>query len=181
MKLFMPDYYCRDLLAVNWDCFRERGIRLVFLDIDNTMELHGVREAGERSRQILKDIENAGLKACILSNAGSARAQEFVRDLSVPYRGHAAKPLTVQLKKALSAFGITAGQSLMVGDQVFTDLLCGRLAGCSVLFVRSLGGKETAFVRLKRAVEKVLIRLGQDPSLAPEAPLKEDSCLHANL
>lgn len=174
MRLFMPDYYCDDLLEVDWVQYKQSGIKLVFLDIDNTMEKHGARKAGVRTRQILKEIEEAGLKACILSNASTERAREFVSDLKVPYWGNAAKPLTGQVKKALKFFRISVEHSLMAGDQVFTDLLCGRFAGSQVLFVRSLGGKETAFVRFKRVIEKGLKHLGQDPSLASPAPRKAE-------
>lgn len=172
-SFFMPDYYVEDLLRVDWDFFRSQGIRHIFLDIDNTLEVQGTRAAGPRTQAICAAIFAADLDLSVLSNAEAARAQAFCTPLNLRYLGQAAKPLTFRLTEYLKQLELEPAQVLLVGDQVFTDLLCGKFLPCPVLMVQSLGGKEGFFLRLKRRLEKLLVILGCDPRRAPRPPLRD--------
>ena len=50
------------------------------------------------------------------------------------------------------------GEALMVGDQIFTDVIAGNLAGVRTFMVEKLCRKEIWYVAAKRIPEK-LVRL----------------------
>lgn len=169
-KFFIPDYYTDDLLKVDWIQLRERGIRHVFLDVDNTLEEHGAKKAGRRTEEVCRSLEDAGLSFAILSNAKRERAEEFCAPFNLPYVGQAAKPLTYQVKRYLKTHRLRPREVLLVGDQIFTDLWCARFLGAPALLVERLGGEEKGFLRFKRYLEKILCIFGQDPAKAETAP-----------
>ncbi|MDO5033402.1 MAG: YqeG family HAD IIIA-type phosphatase [Eubacteriales bacterium] len=169
-KLFIPDFYVDELLEVDWSYLAKQGIRQVYLDIDNTLELHGSREAGERTRLVSQDIQEAGLGVSVLSNAATARAANFCRNLGLDYVGQASKPLPFSLRKHMEKLGLKASQVAIVGDQIFTDLWCARALGATAILAKSLAGKEGWGLRLKRQLELLLLKLGQDPRRAPRLP-----------
>lgn len=170
MSLFMPDYYSSDLPAVDWAAFYERGIRAAFFDLDNTLELQGTVQPGPRSRAIIRDCQAAGIRPVLVSNARSLRGQQFAAALGIAYLGNAGKPFPGKLRAALRQWGVRPETGLMVGDQVFTDLLLARFLGMPALLLRPLPGREAWYLRLKRALEAALRHLGQDPRRAPAAP-----------
>lgn len=170
-KLFIPDYYCEDVLLVDWQSFAELGLKHVFLDIDNTLELQGAKQAGQRTIQTVSNILQAGMTYSILSNADSSRAQKFCEEFNLPYLGQAAKPLTFRMREYLKKIDFTSAEVILVGDQVFTDLWAARFLGCQVLMVKSMGGKEGFFLRLKRVLEGFLRLIGQNPRKAKPAPV----------
>jgi len=46
----------------------------------------------------------------------------------------------------------------MVGDQLFSDILAGRLAGLFTILVRPTSAEEPWFTRIKRPVERRVLR-----------------------
>lgn len=162
---FTPDYYVADLQNCRWQILADRGIQVIFLDIDNTLERHGSERAGVRTKAITDAAKTAGLKVYILSNAKQERAERFCEALGLDYLGAALKPLGFRVRRLLRELKIKPGEAVMVGDQIFTDHLCARFCRMPMLFVQSLGGAESAFIRYKRKWEGRLASWGADPRL----------------
>lgn len=171
-RLFIPDFYVEELLDVDWTFLKDQGVRHVYLDIDNTLELQGARQAGPRTQAICQSVLDAGLGLSVLSNAATERARTFCAPLGLDYLGQAAKPLTGRMRQDMEAKGLKPQELALVGDQIFTDLWCARALGCQAVLVHRLGGQEGFWLRVKRKLEKFLLLLGQDPRKAPRLPLK---------
>ena len=176
MSLFIPDYYSSDLTTVDWSCFYARGIRATFFDLDNTLELQGTILPGPRSRCIIQRCRAAQIEPVLVSNARSARGRQFAETLGIAYLGSAGKPFPGKLMALLREMDLRPESGLMVGDQVFTDLLVARFSGMPAMLQRPLPGQEAWYVRLKRALEAFLRFLGQDPRRAPAAPCCAGDC-----
>ena len=65
-KLFTPDYMFPDLLQVDFQTLADQGYKLILLDIDNTLALHGASVADDYARQVIGRVQEAGL-VCRLS------------------------------------------------------------------------------------------------------------------
>ena len=78
-----------------------------------------------------------------------------------PYLGHAGKPGTAGFEQAMARMGRTAGQTAMVGDQIFTDILGARRMGILALLVEpiQLAGNPGRYLRY--AVEQPFRALGK--------------------
>ena len=56
----------------------------------------------------------------------------------MPYIGHAGKPKSASFVCAMDRMGVTKEQTAIVGDQVFTDVLGGNLAGITTILVKPI-------------------------------------------
>ena len=116
-----------------------RGIRLLLADLDNTLVPYGVPEPDDRVRAWRAALEERGITLFILSNnRHPQRPERFCRALGAPFIGHAGKPNPPGFRRAMAQMGRTPGETAIVGDQIFTDILGGRLAGVTTLLVEPI-------------------------------------------
>ena len=116
-----------------------RGVRLLLADLDNTLVPYGVPEPDERVRAWTAALAEQGVTLFILSNNRHPdRPGRFSRALGVPFIGHAGKPKPPGFRRAMAQMDRTPGETAIVGDQIFTDILGGRNAGVFTLLVEPI-------------------------------------------
>ena len=129
---------------------REGGIRLVLADLDNTLAPYEESLPSPRLRQRKEELEASGVTLFVVSNSRkSRRCPDFCEALGIPYVRHAGKPGTKGFRAALEQTGIPAEQAIMVGDQIFTDILGANRAGVRSILVKpiSLAGNPGRYLR----------------------------------
>lgn len=115
---------------------RERGIRLLLADLDNTLVPYSVSGPDEKLLQWERSLKEAGVTLFILSNSRrQGRVETFVRELEVPFLGHAGKPKGGGFRRAMQRMNACPEETAIVGDQIFTDILGGNMAGVLTLLV----------------------------------------------
>lgn len=154
-----PDRIYPDILQIDFPQYWDQGIRLVLLDIDNTLVHHGARAADDFAREAVRRIQNAGMTAWIVSNAKPKRAAAFAGTLDLSFTGLAGKPSPRGLLRACQSAGVRPDQAMMIGDQLFTDILAARRARTLAILVRPRHDAEAWNVRFKRQFELPFLRL----------------------
>ena len=96
---------------------------------------------------------------CLISNNQLPRVKPFADAIGGKYIEDAHKPSTKNYRKAMQMMGCTEKDSLFVGDQLFTDILCGNLCGCVTILVEPYAEEGYGLYRIKRPLEKPLLRL----------------------
>lgn len=158
MSVFYPHCDFRRIYDIPVSFWRERGITALLLDVDNTLTTHNNPQPHEKILDWLARQRDAGLRLMILSNNHEERVRPFAQHLGLEYIASAAKPLPGRLRRALAALGVRPEETALIGDQIFTDILCGRLAGCLSVLVEPMEPEESAFFRAKRRLETVVLR-----------------------
>ena len=134
------------------------GIKALLLDVDNTLsDGHGLPIAPEVQKH-LELLKEESFLLCILSNNGEERDGTFAAPLGLEYIAHAKKPSSEGVLRALSLLQVEASETLMVGDQLFTDIWGGNRAGIQTALVQPRGGAEPWYIQLKRALERPFIK-----------------------
>ena len=139
-----------------------KGIRLVLADLDNTLVAYRVTEPPAELMAWKAALEAAGIRLFLLSNSRKpGRAQNFAEKLGIPYQGHSGKPRRAGYLRAMERMGCTPEQTVMVGDQIFTDTLGANNAGVTPLLVQpiQLAGNPGRYIRY--AVETPFRLLGK--------------------
>jgi len=154
-RYLKPDVYCLDLLKIDFQQYYRAGFRLVLLDVDNTMSRHGASQPDAYARHLVNQIQAAGLDCRIVSNAGKKRIGSFAAALNLPFIARARKPSTKAIKISCRQAHVQPGQTLMIGDQILTDIAAGRRAGCLAILVHPRFKQEAWNVRLKRYFERL--------------------------
>ena len=165
MALFRAAYLADDIYQVTGAALERRGFRLLLADLDNTLVPYGVPLPDDRLRAWRDDLAAHGVTLFILSNNRKEhRPRVFSEALEVPYIGHAGKPRTPSFYKAMERMGVTREQTAIIGDQVFTDVLGGNLAGVVAILVKPirLAGNPGRYLRYAVEVPfRLLSRRGE--------------------
>lgn len=107
-----------------------KGIRLVLADLDNTLVPYHVTEPSPEVAAWAAELAEQGIQLFLLSNSRKpGRAQKFAEQLGIPYQGHSGKPKKGGYLRAMERMGCRPEETVMVGDQIFTDTLGANNAG----------------------------------------------------
>ena len=157
-KKFTPEYYFETFDCACAEFLLSIGIKGVILDIDNTLEPYENPVPGERVLCWLDSLDKAGIKTAIVSNNGRERVELFNKELRMPAYYKAAKPFKKNILRALSDIGVSTDNAIMLGDQVFTDVLAAHNAGIRAILVPPIRDKQDILTRFKRLLERTIIK-----------------------
>lgn len=155
-KCMKPDKVLKSVNDIDLDDIRSRNIKCFLLDFDNTLGPDHAHEPVQFSYDAVKRITEAGFTCCLVSNAKSGRSAGIARMLDMPCITYAHKPNPSGVYRALDLMKVTADQAVMVGDQVFTDVIAGKMAGVYTIMVDRYSRREIWYVKLKRPLEKIV-------------------------
>ena len=135
----VPDFYFESIHAIDLARLRARGVRLLLADLDNTLVPYGVHTPTQPVRAWKQALEDQGIQLFLLSNSRKpGRAQSFAQRLGIPYQGHSGKPRRAGYLRAMERMGRRPEETVMVGDQIFTDTLGANNAGVVPLLVEPI-------------------------------------------
>lgn len=161
MSLLKPHFQFQRIYDIPVDFWKERGITALLLDVDNTLTTHNNPQPHANALAWLELQRQSGIRLMILSNNSKRRIEPFAQVLQVGYIASAAKPFPRRLRHALRQLGVRPEETAIIGDQLFTDVLCGRLAGCLSVLVEPFASEHHPFFRLKRWLERGILGSGE--------------------
>lgn len=165
-----PNQYMLHFTLINFVALVKRGIRFLIVDVDNTLRPIKRRKDGQEfdmaSVELLKQLLSYGTiqGVCLVSNVvlKSAEREDRIRRLAkllgtehvVLCCGRQCKPNPWGFKEALRLMGASASETVVIGDQLFTDVKGGNAAGCYTIWTKPLTGDKwyTAWKRLPEAI-----------------------------
>ncbi|RIH88053.1 HAD phosphatase, family IIIA [Calidithermus terrae] len=156
--MLRPKAQLSSVLEITPQWLQERGIRGLLVDLDNTLVPYKFKgEAPEAIIAWVRGLEAAGVRVFLVSNARRKRLKAWSAKLGVEGIGLAGKPW-FGIRKGLKQLGLPASQVAMVGDQVFTDVLGGNLAGAYTVLVTPVSDKELGYTKLVRQLERLILK-----------------------
>jgi len=129
------------LADISPENLRGRGIKLLILDIDNTISPYRINEPSEEIKHWVKKMKSSGIKLFFVSNNHGSRPAVFSEKLGIPYIKAAAKPSRKGVLTAMERCGCTRSETALVGDQSYTDVLCANRSGVTSILVRPISLK----------------------------------------
>ncbi len=148
-----PKEYCKNAYAVNYRKLFALGVRGLIFDIDNTVVGDNC-PADERSRHLAQELHVLGFEVLFLSNNGKERVKSFSDRMAYSrYICDAAKPSKEGYVRAMNMMGTDRSNTVMIGDQIFTDIWGANRAGVYSILVGKLYFKERKHIYLKRVLE----------------------------
>jgi HAD superfamily phosphatase (TIGR01668 family) len=161
LHLLTPDRIVAHVSEVTPAWLRERGLRAVVTDLDNTLVGWRGEEVAREITDWLAGLEEAGIGVCIASNTRHlGRLERLAAQMGILHvPGNASKPRRKGLRRALALLGTTPTETAMVGDQLFTDILAGNRLGLTTVLVNPLTPHEFIGTRLiSRTLERLVLR-----------------------
>lgn len=154
MSLLMPDFYMRSVTQITPDFLKEQQILALLLDVDNTLAVDKATAPPPEIIEWIEKMKRAGVQMRIVSNAKRWRIAGFAGMVQLPFSGLSCKPLPFQMLRAVRALQLDGAQVALVGDQIFTDILGGRLCGVRTILVEPMMEESGRFFKIKRRLER---------------------------
>lgn len=135
------------------DILREYNIDAILLDVDNTVSPPSSKEIYDGVTEWLDEIKKSGIEIVICSNNFKKRVYPFAESIGLDCVAMSLKPLPLGFIRAKKKLSVNPKNALVVGDQIFTDILGARLAGMkSVLLVPQSPDKGHT-IKIRRRME----------------------------
>lgn len=154
-KLF-PSTCAKSAYSIDYEKLYQQGFRALVFDIDNTLVPHGA-DSTPQSEDLLRGLKKMGFKVLLLSDNSRSRVRHFNRSIHVAYIYDAGKPSPRPYKKAVQMLGVKPKEVLVVGDQVFTDVLGANRAGLASVLVRYIGYDKPGWKGWRRIAERAVL------------------------
>lgn len=156
-KLY-PREYCNSVFDINLEALKESGIRGLVIDLDNTIVARDCHVPTDELNKWLAKAKKMGFELCILSNNWMTRVSKVAKQLDLPLVARAVKPRRKAFIQAMSEIGTSVEATAVIGDQIFTDVLGGNLAGLYTILVVPISDREAPHTRILRRLERVIMR-----------------------
>ena len=138
LKFPIPDLMLGSIFELKPNRLKKMGITLLLMDLDNTLAAYHCPSPSVPLRNWIDSLKKAGIEPFIFSNSHSGKAESFSRVLCVDFINRARKPETKKLTELLKKKGISPERTAIIGDQVYTDVLCGKMAGITTIAIRPI-------------------------------------------
>lgn len=135
------------------------GVNSLLIDIDNTVSTDHGTELVPGLFEWIEKMKNEGIKLYILSNARSIRVMPFAQKIGLDFIGLAMKPLPFGYLRGVKRSGGKRSTTAIVGDQIFTDIMGGRLAGVKTVLLTPVQPEPQLSFRIRRKLEKLVFKI----------------------
>jgi HAD superfamily phosphatase (TIGR01668 family) len=157
-RLVTPDLRLDSVVELDVPRLSSLGLDALMLDVDCTLKRYRAEGPGPEVIAWLEGLRAARIGLCLISNGRAARIQRLAAHLGLPVTCQACKPLPFGCRAALRRMGWDRRRTAIVGDQLFADVMAGRLAGLKCILVRPIHPEEEHwYTRMKRPLERFLL------------------------
>ncbi|GAA3407618.1 YqeG family HAD IIIA-type phosphatase [Paenibacillus hodogayensis] len=158
LKKLIPQKNVRSIYEIDVQALWSAGVRGIITDLDNTLVGAKHPEATPELLVWLEALKTMGFKVVIVSNNNRLRVSRFSDPLSIPYIFRAKKPGNTAFRRALGIMELAPEQTVVIGDQMLTDVLGGNRLGLYTILVTPIApADEGFFTKVNRRVEKAAI------------------------
>ena len=175
MRPFIPDLYYTDVHAIDLDDLRSRGIRVLLVDLDNTLLPRDTGVMTAELRAWARRVAEEGFRVCLVSNNWHEKVGEIAKELGFEIVPKAIKPLPFAFRRAMALMESTPADTAVIGDQLFTDILGGNSLGLLTILVQPLSASDLPHTLALRLIEQRLLadRKPTGTSAGVQAPARD--------
>lgn len=149
-KKFIPYAHAESVFALSDDWLINHHVKYLLVDLDNTLDSYNLKKPTMKAIEFKARLDKLKIKLLVLSNNTKKRVSLYAKELKVDYLNSLTKPFIYRLKKALKKRNINIEDSLMVGDQVVTDVVAGNRIGIRVILTDKLVSEDQPTTRFNR-------------------------------
>ncbi len=156
LQKFIPDYYVTNTFAIPMAFFHKHGIKYVLCDLDNTLDSYRLFTPSKRVEEWKQRLNSEGIELLIISNNHGNRVQEYCHKLAVDFSYSTRKPFIKRLLTFLDSKGIDKTHCALIGDQLLTDVACGKKSGILTILTEPLVKEDQWTTRFNRLIDRPL-------------------------
>ncbi len=158
VERFRADHHADTLPDVRLDELAAAGVRGIVVDLDNTVCAYRRPELAPGVADWVAAARERGFALVLVSNNFSERVGAIGAQLGIPVVPNALKPLPFAFLRALKLLGTPRGATVVIGDQLFTDVLGAKLLGLRTILTKPLVERDFPLTRVLRFLERTIAR-----------------------
>ncbi len=167
MPLFEPDRYFSRISHINIQHdLINRGLMYGLVDIDNTLLTRDTHEIPRDVGLWLGEARDAGFTICLVSNNFHESVFQVADSLELPIVARAVKPLPPAFLMALHKLKAKRKDTVVIGDQLMTDVLGAHLLGMLAYLLQPLVEQDLPHTLFLRNFERIAMG-GRQPEPEP--------------
>ena len=157
LKHFLPDQHVKSIFEIQPESLKEKGIKGIITDLDNTLVEWDRPLATPKLIEWFDNMRRHEILVTIVSNNNEKRVRAFSDPLQIPFIFQARKPMTRAFNKALKQMGLRKEETVVIGDQLLTDVLGGNRSGFHTVLVVPVAQTDGFVTRFNRKVERRIL------------------------
>lgn len=144
--------------AVTAMFLKEQGVSAVMLDLDDTIVASKSDFIDDKYIAWIEALKSSGLSLLLLSNGNPPRVRYWTKELGIDGFYLVGKPFSFAYLRGLKKLKSSKAETIMIGDQVFTDVLGANIAGIKSILVKPLSNNGLWHTRALRRIEKMILK-----------------------
>lgn len=161
-KFLTPTLCVKRVTDVLPNTLKKIGTNLILLDIDSTISVGNHPSVFCGVQEWIKLLKKSEMNVVLVSNNFKKRVNILAKMLNLPYLSCSMKPFSIRISKLIKRMRTDKKQVVMVGDQIFTDVLAANILGINSILVQPLQSRESMILRFKRIFERIIKRSFKD-------------------
>ncbi|MDR3708858.1 MAG: YqeG family HAD IIIA-type phosphatase [Capsulimonadaceae bacterium] len=170
LTLLKPSQVVRRIGDIRPAELKARGITAIITDLDNTLVPWRRYNIAEGVIDWLAELERENIKIVIASNTmHRSRLKQLADTMRIPFVDRVRKPWVGGFRRSMQLLETSAEQTAVVGDQLFTDVLCGNKLNMFTILLRPpIPKDEFISTVMLRVFENAFINIMQHKGLWPK-------------
>lgn len=157
LKHFLPDQHVKSIFDIKPDSLKAKGVKGIITDLDNTLVEWDRPNATPDLIKWFDNMRKHEILVTIVSNNNENRVKSFADPLQIPFIFQARKPMGRAFNKALKQMGLRKEESVVIGDQLLTDVLGGNRSGFHTILVLPVAQTDGFITKFNRKVERRIL------------------------
>ena len=134
----LPRLRANSITELTPEYLKNRGIKLLMLDFDNTIVPYTTNDPTEEMAAWLKKMAASEMQLCVVSNSKRDRVKIFCKAYGIDCITHAKKPFSKGIKECLVRYDLRPDACALAGDQIYTDVLGANCADVTSILVKAI-------------------------------------------
>lgn len=149
----LPFCHAKTIYELPIDFFKKLKVKYLLVDLDNTLDSYKTKIPSKKAIALKHNLDSEGIELIIISNNRGKRVSRYANALHVRFLSGARKPFSFKLRKFILINKINKDETMMIGDQLLTDVKCGIGAGLRVILVDKLVKEDQWTTRFNRLLD----------------------------
>lgn len=157
MNKFIPDMYQKSIYTISYKKLKEKGIKVLLFDFDNTIIEQGNYSLTSKTIKLFNDLKKDFIIYIVSNSIQKNKLKKVCGQIDIPYIKDSRKPFKKGFKK-LKFKSIKENQIAMIGDQIITDVLGSNRMNYYSILIDPINNKEWLLTKINRLFENIILK-----------------------
>ena len=155
---YIPDAYAKSIFDVDINFFIKHNFKTILVDLDNTLDSYKANSPSTRVIMLKEALATHNIEMIIISNNKERRVNPYASKLGVRYLFSTRKPFTKRLLKFMNENNISKNETIVVGDQLVTDIRMAKKAKIFCLLCDPIVKEDQWTTHFNRLIDRPIRR-----------------------